>query len=326
MRNLLRCLLICAITPAPHYLLGQWTQVSNDTLVDVFPLSVGNQWTYRYNDCLVSWPSGNPGTITTDTGRVVYLVSGRTATDDSTSWRIREMRDLVRRVVISSLSEPDRDTTYSIRDTSYFDLIENHQGPHQVYRNVDWWLIRLDVFPFTREYVDTTIICRYRKVGEGDTTTFLSWIAPMHLYGKSVFTFQKGIGLIRNSYNSGTVDISQENEHELLSAIITSVPREGKNPEPASISLYQNYPNPCNPTTTIRYELSRSLDVRLSVYDLLGREVAVLVNGRQDAGVHEVAFDARLPGGQGSGLSSGVYVYRLAAGTVVQARKLLLLR
>jgi hypothetical protein len=59
--------------------------------------------------------------------------------------------------------------------------------------------------------------------------------------------------------------------------------------------------------------------VRLSVYDILGREVAVLVNEKNDAGVHEVKFD-------GAALSSGVYLYRLEAGTFVQSRKLLLLR
>ena len=59
--------------------------------------------------------------------------------------------------------------------------------------------------------------------------------------------------------------------------------------------------------------------VTLSVYDMLGREVAVLVNERREAGVHEVKFD-------GSGLSSGVYFYRLTAGTFVETRRLLLLR
>jgi photosystem II stability/assembly factor-like uncharacterized protein len=92
-----------------------------------------------------------------------------------------------------------------------------------------------------------------------------------------------------------------------------------QNPVPASYLLAQNYPNPFNPTTTITYELPKSSIVRLSVFDMLGREVAVLVNKSEDAGVHEVMFD-------GSGLSSGVYLYRLRAGDFVQTRKLVLLR
>jgi len=88
---------------------------------------------------------------------------------------------------------------------------------------------------------------------------------------------------------------------------------------PVSYMLTQNYPNPFNPSTTIKFELPRSSVVRLSVYDILGREVSVLVNEKRDAGYHEGMFD-------GSGLSSGVYFCRMAAGSFVQTRKLILLR
>jgi D-alanyl-D-alanine carboxypeptidase len=88
---------------------------------------------------------------------------------------------------------------------------------------------------------------------------------------------------------------------------------------PEAFKLEQNYPNPFNPSTTIKFELPKASMVRLSVYDMLGREVSVLVNERKNAGNHEVRFDA-------SGLSSGVYFYRIQAGTYVETRKLLLLR
>jgi hypothetical protein len=83
--------------------------------------------------------------------------------------------------------------------------------------------------------------------------------------------------------------------------------------------LYQNYPNPFNPSTTIKFELPKASMVRLTVYDMLGREGVVIVNERRDAGVHEVKFD-------GAGLSSGVYLYRLQAGEFVQTLKLVLLQ
>jgi hypothetical protein len=75
---------------------------------------------------------------------------------------------------------------------------------------------------------------------------------------------------------------------------------------PTEFSLSQNYPNPFNPSTTIGFGISGpgSSWVKLAVYDMLGREVAVLVNDRREAGYHEVRFD-------GSGLSSGVYFYRI---------------
>jgi predicted GH43/DUF377 family glycosyl hydrolase len=89
--------------------------------------------------------------------------------------------------------------------------------------------------------------------------------------------------------------------------------------QPAEFLLHHNYPNPFNPTTTIKFELPKSSDVRLSVFDMLGREVSVLMNERRDVGVYDVKFDA-------SGLSSGVYFYRLHAGDFVQIHKLLLVK
>jgi hypothetical protein len=88
---------------------------------------------------------------------------------------------------------------------------------------------------------------------------------------------------------------------------------------PNSFQLTQNYPNPFNPSTAIKYELPNSSNVKLSVFDVLGREVTLLVNERKEAGVHEVKFDA-------TNLSSGVYFYRLHAGDFVQTRRLVVLR
>jgi hypothetical protein len=88
---------------------------------------------------------------------------------------------------------------------------------------------------------------------------------------------------------------------------------------PEEFVLGQNYPNPFNPSTTIRYGLPNRSHVTLTVFNTLGQQVAVLQNGDQEAGYHEVKFG-------GSGLSSGVYFYRIEAGSFVQTHKLLLLR
>ncbi len=76
------------------------------------------------------------------------------------------------------------------------------------------------------------------------------------------------------------------------------------NVTPKSFELSQNYPNPFNPTTSIKYKVVSSTYVRLTVYDMLGREVAVLVDEEKPAGGYTITFD-------GSNLSSGVYFYRL---------------
>jgi endo-1,4-beta-D-glucanase Y len=87
--------------------------------------------------------------------------------------------------------------------------------------------------------------------------------------------------------------------------------------KPREFELAQNYPNPSNPTSTIRYGLPHAAFVSLIVYDGLGREVATLVASRQEAGYHHVVFD-------GDGLASGVYYYRMRAGNFVATRKLVL--
>jgi sialate O-acetylesterase len=109
----------------------------------------------------------------------------------------------------------------------------------------------------------------------------------------------------------------------------TAVSVETKTQVPATFALEQNYPNPFNPATTIRYSVPSPTgrdghlpvvrNVRLDVYDLLGREVAVLVNEKKEPGNYEVQFD-------GSGLSSGVYFYRMKAGDFVETKRLLLIR
>ncbi len=90
---------------------------------------------------------------------------------------------------------------------------------------------------------------------------------------------------------------------------------------PRSNSLLQNYPNPFNPGTTIGYGISSGESgwVRLAVFDLLGREVALLVNENQAPGRYEVRFDA-------AGLSSGVYLYKLTAGNFVRTRRMAVIK
>ena len=102
------------------------------------------------------------------------------------------------------------------------------------------------------------------------------------------------------------------------------------NIQPNEIELYQNYPNPFNPATTIKYSIpviNRDSDIhrndsriiKLKIFDVLGREIRTLVNEKQSPGNYQVQFDAR-------GLPSGVYIYRLEVGTILDVKKMLLLK
>ncbi len=88
---------------------------------------------------------------------------------------------------------------------------------------------------------------------------------------------------------------------------------------PARFALEQNFPNPFNPITTIRFHLAAAASVRLTVYDMLGREVQRLVDEMKNAGTHSVQFDA-------SSLSSGIYYYAVSAGTVTTTKRMALVK
>ncbi|MBI4809843.1 MAG: T9SS type A sorting domain-containing protein, partial [Ignavibacteriales bacterium] len=91
----------------------------------------------------------------------------------------------------------------------------------------------------------------------------------------------------------------------------------------------QNYPNPFNPTTTIQFDIPKATYVTLKVYNLLGQEVATLVNEKREAGRYEVEFSAEggsASGGNASTLSSGLYFYQIQAGSFVNTKKFLLVK
>ncbi len=103
--------------------------------------------------------------------------------------------------------------------------------------------------------------------------------------------------------------------------IVTRQPAsvDGQKDLPKEFVLYQNYPNPFNPTTEIRYQISEVSHVTLKVYDVLGREVATLVNDELASGTYDVAWNA-------SGFASGVYFYRLTGGGRVQTKTMVILK
>jgi hypothetical protein len=111
-----------------------------------------------------------------------------------------------------------------------------------------------------------------------------------------------------------------------IGIFIYSIPTEISNEDVGlyQFDLKQNYPNPFNPTTTIKYSVpsngkNKMANVVLKVFDVLGNEIATLINEEKPAGNYEVGFDA-------AGLTSGIYFYKLQSGSFVDTKKMLLLK
>ena len=144
-----------------------------------------------------------------------------------------------------------------------------------------------------------------RGKGTTSSTTTYSFVDATVEAGKT-YTYR-----LRSVDYDGTI-------HDYAQTVSVEV-REPVQARVYEYALEQNYPNPFNPTTTIRYSLKELGKVSLRVYDVMGREVKVLVDGVQGAGEYSVVMDA-------TGLSSGVYVYQLRAGGYVFTRKMMLVK
>ena len=128
-----------------------------------------------------------------------------------------------------------------------------------------------------------------------------------YVYNKTSLSqswFVKG-GVAYTFYPAGSYPTSVENSLEHFTV--------------DDFTLYQNYPNPFNPSTTISFSLPQAGQTKIAVYDMLGREVAVLVNDYLESGIHTTSFNAK-------DLSSGVYVYRIESGGFIKAKQMILLK
>ncbi|NQV37593.1 MAG: T9SS type A sorting domain-containing protein, partial [Candidatus Marinimicrobia bacterium] len=106
---------------------------------------------------------------------------------------------------------------------------------------------------------------------------------------------------------------------DVTTSMVEALPSPDSPILPKAINLYQNYPNPFNPTTTIQYELSQETIVKLAIYDLAGREVAVLLDGKQQPGLKNLKWNA-------SSYAGGIYFYRLETPSDQVSGKMVLLK
>ena len=122
--------------------------------------------------------------------------------------------------------------------------------------------------------------------------------------------------------SDGSSSTSSSNSFNFVTPTVVSI--ETGNTLPDEFALHQNYPNPFNPTTLIRYDLRENVQVTLRIYNLLGQEVRTLVNGFQPAGQQQVLWDGL--DNKNNTVPSGIYIYRIEAGSFVNARKMVMLQ
>ncbi|WP_428235692.1 BACON domain-containing protein [Gracilimonas sp.] len=144
-------------------------------------------------------------------------------------------------------------------------------------------------------------------IGAGDTVAINVELDASHLSASGI----DSLSIISND--------SEQPKAELVFEVMISTAGEKDRELPETFSLKQNYPNPFNPNTNITYSLPTQSYVDLTVYNILGRKVHTLVNEQKRAGTFTVNFDA-------SGLSSGVYIYKLQAGSYTKVKKMLLIK
>lgn len=164
----------------------------------------------------------------------------------------------------------------------------------------------------------TATNCRYGGIIIGLPETPL---ANIHLSNVNI-SANTGLQIRNATVDATNVKIHASSGPDIIfevNGIITGVESEPNSNLPDKFTLYQNYPNPFNPNTIIKYHLPRICFVTLKIYDVIGKEIKIVVNEKQDAGDHLLTIDAH-------NLSSGVYFYRIEAGSIVETKKFVVLK
>jgi hypothetical protein len=296
---------ICTAQISP-YNVNHINNNSSDSLVDIFPLAVGNQWEYGYDWFYDS--GGPPGTGThTDTGTVTIQVINKIELTDTTVWILKETYNLWTQFDYGVFNGP-------VNSADTVELIELHKGYHQLYKTGDANLIKQSVFPF---FSDADImVYRFDSIN----APVIKTVHSRNLFGMSTLSFKQGIGLISVYIDDGcTCMWGYTGNHSLRSQIITSVSDRNVGLFSQKYRLLQNYPNPFNPSTIIPFFIPSLSFVSLKIFDCIGREVATLVHEELPVGNYSRYWNA-------SNLPSGVYYYRLQSGSFTETKKFVLLK
>lgn len=281
---------------------------------DMFPLSVGNCWTYlhqsEYADQLLDLAQF-------DTGSTAFTVTGSLALPDSTRWFIRQTRCITRHFYMSVRADS------TIRDTLNFDIVELNRGLHPMYRLGSFETLWDSELPFLGNVPESAMVRRFYPADSSNAVLSSISLAtdsvPRRPWAIFSFALKKDTGVVQEQLHYYYIGKVFSTNHLLVNATVTEAEEQAISVFPSQFTLFQNYPNPFNPTTSLQYALPYAAHVTLRIYDVLGREVITLVDEKRPQGSSTVRFDP-------VGLSSGVYFTMFHADGHVQIRKMVLVR
>lgn len=301
-----------------QFLNAPLVSAQTDTLNDFFPLHIGNYFDFEYLSVEKEYDMLFPILITTDSGTVRYDILSMVDEDSVFEWGIKEKATILRSID-TTWNGIGVDTVYDISsDITYF-LKERKDLLHTIIFNP-----RLEILQSpTRWYTFSGIVYgKYlHRFSTEDSLFYINqYINSGFYWCWDSLMFRKNLGLqnAKSLFEKGpNTSYNYQWQASLLNYnIITSIEGANNFVLPKEFLLQQNYPNPFNPSTKISWQSPVSGWQTLKVYDVLGNEVATLVNEYKSAGSYEIEFNP----------SSSVYFYRLKAGDYVETKKMILLK
>ena len=293
-------------------------QQVNSQQNDFFPLEKGLKRVYSYQSEEKTYESLWLTKLTHDSGIVAFNVLNDSMSDSILVWRIQEI-DSIYRSIQTFADWEGNDTAFLIRSNTLFDLSEKISGSGELSGSSYFPVWQFPWYwpnPFISYYGSP--IYRYSK------DTLITEHVEIYYSGPCLYLdtliFKNNIGLIKVfalSYKGPNTLYSFEWRAALIDPFISN--NDGEITIPTEFVLFQNYPNPFNPSTQITYSLPKATNVTLKIYDLLGQEIAILVNERKQDGEYKVTWNAE-------GVPSGVYIYRIVAGEFVETKKMVMMK
>jgi Secretion system C-terminal sorting domain len=271
-------------------------------ILNLFPLKIGNEWSYEHY--IEMYKSDSKVRVESDTlinNKLYFKLKNFTLKSISYDYyRI----DSVNCKIFIFLSDSD---------FTYYDFSANDVGDTVLFDSNNGYIAGW--------YLEDK--SSFNKLGINSDSYLYNDI--LNASGYQLNTFVKDIGLYKEEGGEVLYSLSVLKgfvKDGIVYGDTTLVGiNDGKNNIPAEFPLSQNYPNPFNPTTKINFQIEKSGLVSLKVYDILGREVASIINEEKHIGEYEIKFDASK-----YNLPSGVYFYKLQAGSYIQTKKMILLK